>query len=284
VPPYLALTITWPEGRDDELSEILSDTEALGAHCVDASGGMVATIFFDASHVEETSRLAGRLESIAGRRAVIRRHDERDWLERYRDTVRPFEVAERWWIDPHPEAPTPAPDGRTRLAVEQRSAFGSGSHESTRLVLEAMEKERLAGRAVLDVGTGSGILAVAAAAAGAAPVVALDIDPQAIWVARTTVRRHPWEPRPQLIAGPLAAVGRGRFDVVLCNMLFTEFAPLLPDLRRLMGSSGRLVLSGLLEAELSEVAKLCGHLGLKVIHRRTAAEWASVTAEASFVG
>ncbi len=278
---FLALTCTWPSGRDEELTEILAAAEILGARLGEESGdGAAVTIYFDGSCSVEASRLAGHIEASGGRDAVVTPVAAQDWLAGYRETVRPFAVAHTWWIDPHPEHPTPAPDGRVRLAVEQRSAFGSGSHESTRLALMGLEDVPVGGRAVLDVGTGSGILALAAQTAGAQTVVAFDLDPEAIWVARSTLLNNCREPRALLFVGPLAAVGPGRFHIVVCNMISSQFEPLLPDLRRVLDPMGRIILSGLLQTELDEVAGAVARVGLKVESHRIAGEWASVTAVA----
>lgn len=276
---YLALTCTWPQGRDEELTEILAGTDVLGARFDDESGaGAMVTIYLDESLAVEASRLADRLEASGGCNAMISPVVAHDWLASYRETVRPFAVGETWWIDPHPEDPTPAPVGRLRLEVEQRSAFGSGSHESTQLALMGLEETQVRGRSVLDVGTGSGILALAAQAAGAEVVVAFDLDSEAVWVARSTIRNIGREPRILLFAGPLEAVGRGGFNIVVCNMISSQFEPLLPEIRRIMDPAGRVVLSGLLTTELEDVTNAAARAGLVVENHRMAGEWSSVTA------
>ena len=278
---YLELTCTWPRGRDEELNEILAGAYVLGACLNDESAGCVAvTIYLHESRAADASRLAGRLEASGGRNATLSSVPADDWLARYRETVRPFAVGEKWWIDPHPSNPTDAPAGRIRLDVEQRSAFGSGSHESTQLVLLGLEEAEVDGKSVLDVGTGSGILALAAQAAGAGTVVAFDLDPEAVWVARSTTRHAGHNPTILLFAGPLAAVARRGFDIVLCNMISSQFEPLLPEIRRVLDPPGRVILSGLLTTELDRVTAAAARAGLMVESQRTAAEWSSVTAVA----
>lgn len=278
---YLELTCTWPQGRDEELNEILAGAEVLGACLGDESAaGMAVTIYLHGSLAADASRLAGRLEASGGRNATVSSVTAHDWLARYRETVRPFAVGEKWWIDPHPENPTKAPTGRLRLEVEQRSAFGSGSHESTQLALLGLEDAEVHGRSVLDVGTGSGILALAAQAAGAGTVVAFDLDPEAVWVARSTIQHLAQKPRVFLFAGPLTAVGRCEFDIVLCNMISSQFEPLLPEIRRVLNQTGRVILSGLLTTELEHVTGAVMRAGLTVESNRIAGEWSSVTAVA----
>src|SRR5690606_37330419 len=105
-----------------------------------------------------------------------------DWSAQWRRSAEPIEVGERFVVDPREpgsEPPVEVADGRLLLRLPVRTAFGSGSHESTRLAVALLEREPLAGRRVLDVGTGSGILAFAALRLGAASVTALDLDPAA---------------------------------------------------------------------------------------------------------
>jgi ribosomal protein L11 methyltransferase len=162
--------------------------------------------------------------------------------------------------------------------VVPRSAFGSGSHESTRLVLSFLEDLELDGRRVLDVGTGSGILAVAAASLGARLVAGLDIDPAAAFVARTTLSQQERVTPVMLFAGEIDAVARARFDLVLCNMISGRFLPLLPRLRRLMATPGRLVLAGFLDRERDPVQKAVEGSGLEIVTVTTAGEWSGLMA------
>ena len=168
---------------------------------------------------------------------------EGDPLEAFRAASRPFAVGRRLWIDPGEPGLDGVPEGRVKLSVPATRAFGTGTHASTRLALEALDEELLEGRSVLDVGTGSGILALAAAGLGARSAVALDVDADAVFVARENARRHPFSGRVRLYAGPLSAC-RGKFDLVVANMLAGE---ILPEARRLQaraGRRGRLLVSG----------------------------------------
>jgi len=200
-----------------------------------------------------------------------------DWLAGYRRQVRAFIVADRWWIDPHPEAPTAAPAGRLRLVMPPRTAFGSGSHESTRLVLAALEELPLAGARVLDVGTGSGILALAAERCGACAVLGVDVDPVAVAVARQIASLQEWRPRVHFAVGSADCAAAGAFDVVLCNMVTDSFLPLLDAMERALTDGGVLVVSGMLAAEIDRVLEKMKRVALGGSGSRTLDGWASVT-------
>jgi ribosomal protein L11 methyltransferase len=183
-------------------------------------------------------------------------HVADDWSAEWRNSLSAFEVGRCWWIDPHPDRATAAPPGRVRLEVEPRAAFGSGTHESTRLVLRELEDHDCAGLRVLDIGTGSGVLAIAADHLGAALVVGVDTDPIAAWEARATAERQQWHCRPLIVAGGIDCLGHAAFDLVLCNMILSQFDPLLPEIHRLLAATGTVVFSGILEGERHQMSEI----------------------------
>lgn len=240
-----------PKGSGDEaLLGLLLMHDPLGFETV----GRDLVAFFRAA--SDARRAA---EVLRGRRvvhALTTEIAEGDPLEAFRAASRPFAVGRRLWIDPGEPNAGGVPDGRVRLSVPATRAFGTGTHASTRLALEALEEELLDGRSVLDVGTGSGILALAAAGLGARSAVGLDVDAEAVFVARENVRRHSFSDRVRLYAGSLKACV-GKFDLVVANMLAGE---ILPEARRLHARAarrGRLLVSGVTrEAERPVLAAL----------------------------
>ena len=188
-----------------------------------------------------------------------------DWMAEYRRRAVPFPLGRTLLIDPREpeEAETAAtvPAGRRLLRLPARTAFGIGSHESTVLALELLEDAKLSGRAVLDVGTGTGILAFAALAWGAARVVAFDADPVAILQARANSRLNGLHPL--LFAGRAAALAPGPFDLVVVNVVPEEILPDLADLLPLLAPGGALILSGLLAERAPKVAARLAACGLR---------------------
>src|SRR5579863_5842456 len=141
-----------------------------------------------------------------------------DWVQRTEDAWPPLLVGERFFVvAPWREEPTPS--GRIRLEINPGLQCGTGQHPCTRLCLEAMERIIRPGDAVLDVGTGSGILSLAAQLLGAARVVACDIDPEAAKVV-------------PFFVGSVDAVRSGAFDVVVANISEDVMGPLRADLER----------------------------------------------------
>lgn len=169
---------------------------------------------------------------------------EPDPLEAYRAASRPFPLGSRFWIDPGPASGAPPPSGRIALRVPASRAFGTGAHESTKLAILALEEEPLEGRSLLDVGTGSGILALAAAALGARRAVGVDSDSQAVFVARENLLLHPFGPRVALAAAEPAALS-GAFSPVVANLLPEELLPMRASVLARVGPRGRLIVSGI---------------------------------------
>jgi ribosomal protein L11 methyltransferase len=251
---------------DDAVVGLLSLHDPLGFETV---GRDLLAFFREASSARAASE---RLRRARIRHELTTDIPEGDPLEVYRARTKAFAVGRRLWIDPGDAAQPPPPEARVALRVPASRAFGTGSHASTRLALEALEDEALEGRAVLDVGTGSGILALAAVALGARVAVGFDTDGDAVFVARENCRRHAFGARVALYAGPLGACG-GEFDLVVANLLPEE---LLPESRGLLaraGRRGRVLVSGVpLEKEARVLARLrTGRW--KLAGRRSAEEW-----------
>jgi ribosomal protein L11 methyltransferase len=271
---YLSLRCDLPAGLEDELAVVLSRFEVLGSSIETTQDGRSsATVYLDAGRSVEADRVRDELAALGVGKIDSRHVEQRDWLEDYRRRVRPFEVGRRWWIDPQPHEGVPTPRSRKRLVIEPSTAFGSGSHESTKLVLMALEQLDVREAAVLDVGTGSGILALAAHALGVREVVALDVDPNAVWVARRVARQQDWRACPMYVAASVESLGDVRFDVILCNMITGEFVPLLPELRRLLVPGGRLVLSGALRSEETLVRTAVAVAGFRMMADRQIGDW-----------
>ncbi|MEN8183336.1 MAG: 50S ribosomal protein L11 methyltransferase [Myxococcota bacterium] len=194
---------------------------------------------------------------------------EQDWSRGWRAHHRPLEISPRLAIQPS-FARAPVRPGQEVLVIDPGQAFGTGSHASTRLILELLAGplcRLLPGSEVLDAGTGSGVLALAALRLGARRVVAFDLDPLAAAEARRNALGNGLAAGLQLFTGPAQAL-RGSFDLVVANLLRGELEPILPTLTEQLGSSGALVLSGLLEAEEAPVRAALAELGLLRVEAR----------------
>lgn len=272
---YLAVVCELPSALEERLTEAMAAWPVLGCQVEDVGAGRVlVTVYVEQKKANMLTTIEGELRSLGAAQVVAGELPDTDWLAEYRRRVTPRAIGRRFWIDPHPAHPTPAPEGRIHLLIEPRQAFGTGSHESTALVLQCLEQMSLAGRSVLDVGTGSSILALAAAALGARRVVGFDIDLDAVFVARQTANEQQTRLRVALFAGPVQALGAAaRFDLVLANLLPAQLDPIVPDLIGHLASDGELVVSGLLASQRAASEAELARAGLKVTDALAMGEW-----------
>ena len=198
-----------------------------------------------------------------------------DWFAAWRERARPFPVGRTLYLDPRepdPREPEEVPEGRRLLRLPARAAFGTGSHESTALALELLEDADLQGKRVLDVGTGTGVLAFAALLFGATSVIGFDLDPTAPFHARDNSAFNDLHPR--LFAGRLAAIReRPLFDLALVNVVPEQILPEMPDLASLLRPDGEAILSGILQERGRQVLDRMRGLGFVERDRRAAGEW-----------
>jgi ribosomal protein L11 methyltransferase len=192
---------------------------------------------------------------------------DEDWSEAWKAGLDAIVVSERLVVRPSFVDHRPSP-GQHTVLIDPGRAFGTGGHASTRLALEwvdalaAEAPSRLAGARVLDVGTGSGVLAFAAVVLGAASAVGLDLDADAVREARTWAARNALADRIALYTGGIEALRPVGFDLVLANLLRTEMLPIAGEIAAAVAAGGALVLSGLLAADGPPVLEAFGRHGL----------------------
>ena len=171
-----------------------------------------------------------------------------EWVRRSQAQFGPIRIAERLWIVPSWHVP---PDPAAIVVrLDPGLAFGTGSHVSTRLVLQNLESDMRAGERVLDYGCGSGILAIVAGKLGAGEITATDIDPQAL----ATTAANAIDNGVVLKVMTPESLPPGTYDLVLANILAGPLVELEPLLAARTRAGGRIVLSGILESQAAEVA------------------------------
>ena len=178
---------------------------------------------------------------------TVARVAEEDWVRRSQAQFGPIRIAERLWIVPSWHVP---PDPAAIVVrLDPGLAFGTGSHVSTRLVLQNLESAMHTGERVLDYGCGSGILAIVAGKLGAGEITATDIDPQAL----ATTAANAIDNGVVLNVVAPESLPPGTFDLVLANILAGPLIELEPLLAARTRSGGRIVLSGILDSQAAEV-------------------------------
>ena len=198
-----------------------------------------------------------------------RKEEDYDWVTATRDSFQPILAGERFFVVPSWRN-DPTPPGRVRIELDPGRAFGTGSHETTQLCLEAIERLVTPATSLLDLGTGSGILAIAAALLGARPVWACDIDADAVNVARENTGRAGAEVH--AFVGSARSVRSGSVDLIVANINAAAITNLAQELAVL---GGRTVLSGFLVTDRDALADTLGRHGLRVRESHSKGEWAS---------
>jgi ribosomal protein L11 methyltransferase len=151
--------------------------------------------------------------------------------------------------------------------------FGTGGHATTRLALALLEQCVRPGDRALDVGTGSGILGLAAARLGAREVLAIDIDPLAVMTAETNVRLNHLEDTVQVREGSLEVVEGSSYDLVLANILSPVIRQLAPGLWRLLRPEGLLIVTGIVAVEAVDLRALLADVGFRSVEERQEGDW-----------
>ncbi len=190
--------------------------------------------------------------------------DPEDWSQTWREGIQAIEISPRLVVRPSFDPIELAP-GQLELVIDPRQAFGTGGHASTLLALEwidALADEFQPGTRVLDIGTGTGVLALAALRLGAGEAVGFDIDPIAAREAAEWAELNGLASRFRVYAGGIEALGVRPFDLVVANLLESEMLPLVPGMVSAMARGAWLVVSGLLEVEYGSVLEAFAEHGV----------------------
>jgi ribosomal protein L11 methyltransferase len=201
---------------------------------------------------------------------------DQDWLAEWKKGYEPVVIGERLLIVPSWKLNETAPGNRLVIQIDPGMAFGTGTHETTRGCLEMLEKYWRGG-ALLDVGTGTGILAFAAAKlAPGARVVGFDVDPEAIEVAQENAEINGVAEAVELEVNRLSSFYSQQFDVVLANLTADVITPLATDFARVIKAGGRLITSGILREQADEVRAAITSHHFTEIENRPDGEWITI--------
>ena len=197
-------------------------------------------------------------------------HMNQDWLTEWKKFFKPIKIGKNIWVYPPWEKMTPSTDN-IHIVINPQMAFGTGHHETTQLMIELMEQYLNRGDVVLDVGTGSGILAILAKKSGAKCVYGIDIDTEAIANAKHNAELNDIN-EIVFIEGSLEKISVNSFDLVLANINRLVLQQLLPNLIPRLNSNGILILSGLLEQDIPLIMKEISP-SLTLLKNRKLKEW-----------
>lgn len=196
--------------------------------------------------------------------------DTRDWVAFAHEHLKPMEIGDRIFVCPEWRS-DPTPPGRIRIVVNAGLAFGTGAHETTRLCLQALERRLKPGMTVIDVGTGSGILAEAAFKLGAGKVLASDNDPEAVAVAHENFERA--EVDIPVLLGSTDVFPDHIADIVVANISPAWISDLAPEWVRVLKPEGVAILSGFEAADIDRVSAALEAAGARINGEFGENEW-----------
>lgn len=277
---WYSLTVDLPEEESELAQSVLYEHGAAGLEVRDSLNKTVATVRAPAAgeailiaYFEDKADASGAQEELGekvpGSRFSLEDVVERDWSVEWRNQIKSVTVG-RLWVGPPWEKPK-APADKVCLFIEPKMAFGTGDHPTTSLCLAAVDTFMAThpGASVLDVGTGTGVLAFAAKKLGAGRCVGVDNDATSVELARECAQENGIDDV-ELSAKTLEAI-EGEFDLVLANILantLVELAPLIaPKVKQ------RLVLAGVLVPQAEEVTAAYVAAGLQHAGNETIGEW-----------
>lgn len=203
-----------------------------------------------------------------------RERAEEDWALAWRQYFKPYRATDRIVIKPTWESYTPAP-GELVIELDPGMAFGTGQHPTTRMCLLEMERHIRPDMRVLDVGTGSGILAIAAAMLGADHVVATDVSEVAVEAAWANARSNGVEGKVRVVPGSLPEE-ETPFDLIVANISGLVAAELLPRMAGRLRAGGILILSGFIEEWVDKLASRMKDLDLRVLRTAGEDDWRTI--------
>ena len=196
-----------------------------------------------------------------------------DWENNWKKYFKPMPVGEKLLIRPIWEQEYDAGE-RAVLHLEPGLAFGSGTHDTTRLCLETLEKYAAPGKSVLDIGCGSGILSVACLLLGADSALGVDIDALAVKTAKENGKTNGFsEPRFTVLQGSTTDKVTGKYDIIAANIVADIIINLCKDVKNYMNPDAVFITSGIIEPREDDVLRAFGENGLEVIARHESGGW-----------
>src|SRR5436309_14097551 len=200
-----------------------------------------------------------------------------DWTEEWKKSYTSFPLGDDFFVIPGWENPV-VPHDRLPIRIDPGQAFGTGTHETTQLMIEALERWVEPDQLILDVGTGSGILAIAARLLGGKKVFACDVDPVAVQVANANIERN-GEDGIWTFCGSVDAVNKDFVHLAMGNLTADLVIDLFPEFDRVLKRRGRAILSGILLDQADEIRESLRRFHFTIYEELTRGEWLALICE-----
>ena len=203
----------------------------------------------------------------------LKRVEDSQWTEGWRSFFKPIPVGNRTIVYQSWEDIDEFSSRDVRIQIDPGMAFGTGNHATTTLSLELLEKVIKGGEKAIDLGTGSGILAISAIKLGAGNVTAIDIDEKSVEVAKENANINGVGDKIKVICGNLLTGVNDKYDVIICNILTKIILPLIPSIKDYINPDGSLILSGIMDNEAVQIEDKLSEEKFTILEKIQKDEW-----------
>ena len=204
--------------------------------------------------------------------------NQEDWESAWKQYFKPVHVTDRIVVKPEWEEYSPQ-EGEIVIEIDPGMAFGTGTHETTSMCINQIEKNLKAGDRVIDIGSGSGILSMAAVLLGAEKATGVDLDPVAVRVALENVELNNLQDKIEILHGNLTDVIREKADIVVANIMADIILILLEDVREFIKDDGLFISSGIIQEKRAAVEARLLEKNFSIVEVETKGEWCAITAQ-----
>ena len=300
---WIEVKIKTKAGNEDIISSILYDNGANGLAIEDPNDiaalamraeewdfidadlikvdfdGIILKAYF--SQEEDVKQITNKIRELVEGQGLgemdLSEIDESNWAENWKTHYKTVRIGKKIVIKPSWEEFTPN-EGDIVIELDPGMAFGTGSHETTTMCIEALEKYIHPGMTVYDVGSGSGILSVAAAKLNAKEVIGIDLDPMCIRISSENFQNNSVDDVAHALLGNLLDVVDGKADIVVANIIAEVVSGLIPDLKNYLNDDGIVITSGIIYEKLELVENAFLENGYKLIETVQLNGWCAVIA------
>lgn len=274
---WVEISLLINEIAEDPITNYLFELGAVG--CQAQQGVLRGYFDFEAWDEKKSSQFSDYLEqlkqlgfSLKADRFKVQKIENQDWNAEWKKSYKPIEINGRIiikpsWIEQEQEV------SKEIIEIDPQMAFGTGTHETTQLVLQLLLEIQQSPRTILDIGTGTGILAIAAARLFNSKIVVFDNDFTAVSTARQNLGNNTVVEKIELFCGENVSLKNIRFDLILANINRRIIIQMLPEISSTLTPNGKAIFSGILKEEKEKLLEKLGHFSLKLASERKLGEW-----------
>jgi len=274
---YFQLKITTDKQVNDLVVGFLSNVGAEGfieesseLSCYFAEGKWDPELKTDVTKFLESLRAEGKIDKFSVDVSVVK---NQDWNRQWEESIVPIDVTKTVAIKPSWKEYSG--DARIVIEIDPKMSFGTGHHETTRMMVQLLEKFVRGGERVLDIGTGTGVLAIAAIKLGAGSCVALDNDGWSIDNARENIEKNDVADKVKLLSGEIAAAAEKKFDIIMANLNRNTLLYIKSEISDRCRKGGYLLVAGVLTLDEKDIIDVYDQVGFKLEEVIREAEWSA---------